>query len=202
MRDFQTKHGTFSLLLCPLFCFISLNSRIRRNRRNGINGSTDSETAFALFLEHLLLGNARGAEADAAFRDDKDAEPEAIRDAMRHVFSTIQELQDESGVLDDDFSSSMNFCVTDGKTTVASRYRRPHGEDAPSLYFGSGSSFYHDQDKDSYTFERKGTEKVAIVTSEPLTYDESEWTVMPTGSFVTTQSDGNGNLTQLDLHPI
>ena len=197
---------------------------------DSIDGSTDSEHAFALFL-HLLFDRSPSRvstktsvvdeELSPSASEDSDGEQDGmtpfegwkaaideirhekqvntrprgaswykmpidlqegysasdIRSALRRTYKVISDLQDEHGTSASDRKASMNFCITDGRTLIATRCRRPIGEDAPSLYYAIGSDFSYDpKDEQTHIGHGAGT-KVCIIASEPLSKVVDDWTV-------------------------
>jgi predicted glutamine amidotransferase len=96
----------------------------------------------------------------------------------------------------------MNFCVTDGNTVVATRLRRPETEEAPSLYYASGAWLDYGSEDDIFSVTTDGDARLAIITSEPLTYVTDDWHVVPNGSMLSVTSDGRGNMTAIDIESI
>lgn len=90
-------------------------------------GSTDSEWSFSLFLQHLSM------------LTDVDASSFSYRHMQQAVLNTIQsinEWSEEAGIKE---PSLLNFCVTDGKTIIATRYITSATDEAASLWFSTGS---------------------------------------------------------------
>jgi len=74
----------------------------------------------------------------------------------------------------------MNFALTDGHTIVATRFRNHPMEDPPNLYFSFGSEFAQDPDG-LYRMhgEARGKRDTVLITTEPLTMVEEDWTLVP-----------------------
>jgi len=79
----------------------------------------------------------------------------------------------------------MNFALTDGHTIVATRFRNHPTEEPPSLYFSYGSEFGRDPDG-LYRMhgETRGQRDTVLITSEPLTLIEEDWTLVPKNHLV------------------
>lgn len=58
--------------------------------------------------------------------------------SLQAAISTICEVQEAMGVRD---VSLLNFVVSDGCTMIATRFVRPEGEAAATLYYAEGASF-------------------------------------------------------------
>ncbi|KAF8073182.1 Cndp1 [Scenedesmus sp. PABB004] len=86
---------------------------------------SDSAVSFAVFLSHLP--NLTHQQS-----------PDVLVTAMQAAISTICGVQDQLGVTD---ISLLNFVVSDGSTLIATRFVRPEGEAAATLYYAEGASF-------------------------------------------------------------
>jgi len=125
---------------------------------NFIQGTTDSEHAFAVFLNKL--GN-----------HIRDYSITDLRDAL---IATIQQINDCQTRAEINESSSLNFAVTDGQSILVSRYTTDPEFEPPTLYISSGD---HLEIRDGKY--RMATSKLkpnsVIIASEPLTADRSDW---------------------------
>jgi glutamine amidotransferase len=81
--------------------------------RRGVQGDTDSEHAFALFLAELRKGGQL---------DDLDADAAAIGQALGRTVRRIDELSREVGA---QRTSTLNLVATNGRVLVATRRGRP-----------------------------------------------------------------------------
>jgi predicted glutamine amidotransferase len=90
-----------------------------------IGGSTDSETVFALFVDHYR-------------RLDHEDPAEKLALALAGAIDEVEELRREAGVEQD---SQLNFAVSDGRAAVVSRFSSGAPGTAPSLYVHKGSRF-------------------------------------------------------------
>lgn len=145
----------------------------------GVEGSTDSEWAFALFLDCLEKagfdpdgggGGERSAPALHGFGHAalRAAMLQTIRRINGFVDATPSELRDETV----DKRSLLNFAVSDGHSVVCSRYVSSTTDEAASLYFSSGTSWKQGEGPGQYKMERrdKGAD-IVLVASEPLTFE-------------------------------
>ncbi|KAI1438876.1 N-terminal nucleophile aminohydrolase [Xylaria sp. CBS 124048] len=166
-----------------------LGERLHDKWYLNVKGSTDSEWAFALFLDRLeRLGVNPSSQPKNGFS------PSLLRRAMLQTIEVINELTlgiPESTVqLEDvDTRSLLNFAVTDGHSIICTRYVSSKTDEAASLYFSSGTQWEikpaagKDQD---YQMERrdKGAD-IVLVASEPLTFERENWVNVPTNSILT-----------------
>lgn len=137
-----------------------------------VRGGTDSEWAFALFLD--LMEKEGGVDPSTAPEGGFDHG--LLRAVMGKVIKKINELvagiPKNCTVSDVETRSLLNFAVTDGHTVVCTRYVSSKTDEAASLYFSSGTKWKEGQTKGQYKMERhdKGAD-IAVVASEPLTFE-------------------------------
>ena len=140
-----------------------------------VQGSTDSEWAFALFLDCMdRMGYSPSAEpgpngfGHCVLR-------KALLETIRRINGLIADIPGErtSG----DHRSLLNFAVTDGHSVVCTRYVSSKTDEAASLFFSSGTNWRsfgakHEDGKEDYKMERrdKGAD-IVLVASEPLTFE-------------------------------
>ena len=141
---------------------------------NGVQGSTDSEWAFALFLDSLQKAGCNpdtlGGENDGfGHKALREAVMTTIRRINKFIADIPPNLRD-----DEDSRSLLNFAVTDGQSVVCTRYVSSATDEAASLYFSSGTS-WKEEGKGNYKMERrdKGAD-IVLVASEPLTFERGE----------------------------
>lgn len=140
---------------------------------NGVQGSTDSEWAFAVFLDCL---DKAGYDPGTDY-GDKGFGHSVLRKALLKTISRINAFTNTAKKAEpsNDSVSLLNFAVTDGHSIVCSRYVSSKTDDAASLYFSSGTSWKapaDESDKGEYRMERrdKGSD-IVLVASEPLTFE-------------------------------
>ncbi len=123
-----------------------------------IRGNTDTEWAFTLFLTNL-----------EGWPEERPT-LEALAAAMRQTLSLIDGWHREAG---DQRQLDLNFCVTDGRVLVASRYALG-AEPGPTLHW------YHSAD---------GTARpAACIASEPL-FEGPEWHASENGDLLLVSKD-------------
>jgi len=99
-----------------------------------IHGTTDSEHAGALFIELLPRhGDRKQPDPMDDYTTQEIANTLAL--AISKIVQFLDEIQTGDGTHDDELASSLNFCVTDGKTLVATRYRNHEWQTPPSLFY-------------------------------------------------------------------
>ncbi|KAF2466079.1 N-terminal nucleophile aminohydrolase [Lindgomyces ingoldianus] len=168
-----------------------------------VQGSTDSEWAFALFLDCLdkaghrpHLDPGKGGFGHTVLR-------KAILKTIERINGFIKEVVGEDGdgnaMRGEDARSLLNFAVTDGESVVCTRYVSSKTDEAASLFFSSGTSWKEYQSskgvvgggggepgQKDYVMERrdKGSD-IVLVASEPLTFERDNWVTVPTNSTLT-----------------
>ncbi len=133
-------------------------------------GHTDSEFAFAVFLSHL--------------GDPLQTDPfsyKELRDAMLATIRDFNAWASQAGIRE---PSLMNFCVTDGESIICTRYVSSKSDQAASLYFSSGTSFYEHSPGAYRMVKTDKREKIIVVASEPLTFEKADWMEIPTNTLV------------------
>lgn len=153
-----------------------------------IQGCTDSECCFALFLDTL-----RKMGYDPAL--DLAVPAESIRIALVKTIQFVKDWVAELHIEDSD-PSLMNFAVTDGESIVVSRYVSSKTDEAASLYFSTGSKFI-EVSPGQFKMERLNrSQDIIMVASEPLTFERGDWISVPTNSTLTIKKQ------IVTLHPI
>ena len=97
-----------------------------------VQGNTDSEWAFAVFLNELANLGVNPAE-----QKPKGFGHAVLRQAMMNTIASINKWCEE---VDEKEPSLLNFAVTDGEAVVCSRYVSSSTEQAASLFFRSVST--------------------------------------------------------------
>jgi glutamine amidotransferase len=154
-----------------------------------VKGNTDSEWAFALFLDSLdkMGHNPTKDPGEGGFGHI------VLRKGILRTIERINEFTEGSIKNDGDEQDSrslLNFAVTDGDSIVCSRYVSSAKDEPASLFFSSGTSWeLHgsvaqagmegaDASKGDYKMERrdKGSD-IILVASEPLTFERGMFIV-------------------------
>lgn len=155
--------------------------RIKRRLQNslsdaaweGIDGSTDSEHAFALLIDRLGGPNAL-------------APPPALRQALVDTLAQIVELDAATGVPG---ALTCNFAVGDGCSTVVSRFSANNGPQS-SLYYSAGCEYLYDGEDCDMLPPGDGDCKAVLVASEPLTRRPEDWKELPPNHTITIDPVG------------
>jgi predicted glutamine amidotransferase len=173
--------------------FVADFHRIKRSLRNAlkdefynmIQGTTDSEHAFALFLNSLRT----------PFNETGAAE---MRRALVETIALLTKLTRDEGITG---ASFYNFAVTDGQTMVVSRYCSAEGIKGASLHFSRGSRFECLPDGlcDLHPVAPEQEAQSVIVASERLTDDETDWEDVPDNHTITVFPDFHVELERIPL---
>jgi len=136
-----------------------------------LEGTTDSETAFAMFLN----------EINPTLKH-MNFTPQEIATALQ---KTIQDIVSITGTINSN-ASSLNFAITDGYSVVCTRFRNCPNEDPPSLYCAHGSEFSVDSSNNNeFVMKSEGVKDTVIISSEPLS-TEGDWKLIPRNHMVIT----------------
>lgn len=137
---------------------------------DGVAGSTDSEWAFALFLDTL---DKMGYDPDSVQYQTKGFGHTILRKAMLKVIERINayiaQLPEHARDV-----SLLNFAVSDGHSVVCTRYVSSKTDEAASLFFSSGTNWTKKgtEAKGDYKMERRDRgADIVLVASEPLTFE-------------------------------
>ncbi len=156
-----------------------LGERLADKWYMGVAGGTDSEWAFALFLDTLeRMGHDPSSQPETGFG------PTVLRKAMLKTIAQINEMIDkipESVIHAEnvDTRSLLNFAVTDGHSVICTRYVGSSSDEAASLYYSSGTLWETRApapDSRDYQMERSDNgADVVLVASEPLSFERGAW---------------------------
>lgn len=140
-----------------------------------IQGTTDSEHCFAVFLNNLNNVSEKSAPVD-------------LRRALIETISQINNWTREAGINEPSF---YNFAVTDNKSIVVSRSCSAAGVKSRSLYYTRNLSFA------DFSLNFDPTNKYAhhdmppavIVSSERLTDENHDWVEIPDNHTITIREN-------------
>ncbi|KAF2104809.1 glutamine amidotransferase [Rhizodiscina lignyota] len=170
-----------------------------------VQGSTDSEWAFAVFLDCLdRMGYSPNSEEYSTDGFGHAVLRKALLQTIERINGLIREVVQEQGMNGEDTRSLLNFAVTDGHSVVCTRYVSSRTDEPASLFFSSGTSWRQqknstkdDEGKVDYKMERrdKGAD-IVLVASEPLTFERDNWVTVPVNSILTIHKQ------TVMIHPI
>ncbi|KAF2652230.1 N-terminal nucleophile aminohydrolase [Lophiostoma macrostomum CBS 122681] len=176
-----------------------------------VQGSTDSEWAFALFLDCLDKAGHHPDKEPGKGGFGHTVLRKGILKTIERINGFIREVVEAKGVESgtEDCRSLLNFAVTDGESVVCTRYVSSTTDEAASLFFSSGTSWKESKNghatearsaepgQKDYVMERrdKGS-NIVLVASEPLTFERDNWVTVPTNSTLTISKQ------TVMIHPI
>lgn len=158
-----------------------LREGLSQRAYDGIEGSTDSELAFALLLD--------------AYEADREAQPlERLASAL---LSAVAATESTRRSLERAEPSLLNFCLTDGQRAVASRFVSTPDHPSNSLYVHQGAG-YECVDGVCRMTPRGDKPGAVIIASEPLSEDSS-WSRVPENHLVLVDEELNVELRPIEL---
>ncbi|CAF3238930.1 unnamed protein product [Rotaria sp. Silwood2] len=168
---------------------LALLNKLSVKAYENVFGTTDTEHVAALFFTHL--GNDW----------DTELPMENWKQAMMKTFQDILSLVEESAKDTNEAvpCSFLNFAVTDSCRLLATRFSSVEDVAPPSLYYsttaGPTLNRKFPDDPDGKAIHKMIVRFVhlhgrhAIVASEPNTYKEEEWHLIPANSLVLVDKD-------------
>lgn len=151
-----------------------------------IQGTTDSEHAFAVFLNNLQVPFGEATAAD-------------MRRALVETISLLNGWTREAGIVE---PSYYNFAATDGRALVVSRYCSTEGVAGASLHYARGERFECAPDGlcDMHVAaaDEGAAASAVIVASERLTDDTEDWLDVPDNHTVSVLPDLSVKLEEIE----
>jgi len=147
-----------------------------------IQGSTDSEYAFALFIHYLHT-----VEIKTNYE---------VSDYLHALVSMIHKLRELNHHYGE--HNSLNFAFTDGEITLITRYSDSGEKNPPSLYYSTGESMQYKNDK--LCIREGNQDEFLIVASEPLNHQAKVWDEIPENSLMIINENLNYHFITLDEH--
>lgn len=138
-----------------------------------IEGLTDSEHLFALFLHQLEKQRAKDPATRIA---------NALEDAITHVEEIKKRLKMKE-------PSYINACVTNGNTIVAVRYVSDPSLEASTLYYSQGKAYTCENGVCRMQRSKEKKDEAVLIVSEKLTRYRSDWHEVPVNSMLTVNRD-------------
>lgn len=146
---------------------------------NWIQGETDSEHLFALFLQHLKQHGKK-----PSLLQMQTALKATVNQALEYV-----EQYGQGG------HSYLNLCVTDGLQIVACRFTTDSPDKARTLHFTQGSKLHYQGSE--LIIEQSKPATLSIIASEKLNDDDIEWQTLPANHFIGINPQNNITLSSL-----
>jgi glutamine amidotransferase len=147
-----------------------------------VQGSTDSEHLFGLFLNNL--------------RDPKGpVSTEEMVEAMFAMFADFNRLLFEHDVRE---HSYLNLCVSNGRSIVATRYTTNPRVQPASLYYMFGKEYMTTEHR-SFMLPDEGRSEAVVISSEPFTGVKSDWTKVVRNSMLIIDEDLSIRFADIEL---
>jgi len=160
-------------------------------------GSTDSEHIAALYIHYLTSGKG----------PDSWQQEYSVREMAKALHKAVAfVIKAQTQILGDKRRpNSLNLAATDGRRLLTYRFRNHKVEQPPSLYYSTTAGVTLNRKFEGHpnadiggTFGiaeeqvKKAEEhgKHVIVASEPTTYKEEEWELLPKNSCLMVETDG------------
>lgn len=152
----------------------SIVDRLSTEMYAWIQGQTDSEHFFALFLDKLK-------------KQSPQPSTEEIASCLELTFAEILQLMNEFGISDPAY---FNLVVVDGKKMVGSRFVSHKGIKPLSLHHSECGKFICENGVTSLLRD-SSNERGVILASEKLTKEQSDWKMVPEHHFVLVEENLN-----------
>lgn len=155
----------------------------------GVKGGTDSEWAFALFLDLLEKEGVDPSSDPGPGGFGQALLRRVMVKTIAKINEFIRDIPKRHNVSNVETRSLLNFAVTDGQTVICTRYISSKTDEPASLYFSSGTKWVEGKDKGHFKMERhdKGAD-IVLVASEPITFERRECLLH------LNHSDGKGDI--------
>lgn len=147
----------------------ALRTELKDEFYHAVHGTTDSEHAFALFLN--LLPDT-----------EKQMSGEVLADTLAKTVLHISDLCQQSSATP---RLVLNFAVTDGKSVVATRFST--NDEPASLYLCSGEAYNCMEGACQIISGKK--KRFTIIASEPVTKLREQWIPIPEHHLVLLQEN-------------
>jgi len=148
-----------------------------------IQGETDSEHLYALFLNFLL---------QQPHQDSIDAVAYALKQAIK----TLLEIQQTYAA---GSHSTINILITDGKQMLGLRYVSHGDMQAKSLHYSVGREYLFKDGVAHMSCEEQSNPQAVLIASEKLTNFPEEWQTVPTNHFILVDKNLTVKLEHFDV---
>jgi len=149
-----------------------LRNRLSDEFYDMIEGTTDTEHAFALFLHHLR-------------KHMDDYELGTLRRTLVRTIRDLSRLHGDSGSAEPAY---FNFALTDGENILASRHVTDPDAPPQTLYIAQGRHFSC-RDGVCDMLPAESRVEAVVIASEPLTADREAWAPVPPNHIVTVSPE-------------
>ena len=162
----------------------ALRHKLSDEAYSGIEGSTDSEHAFALMMDHYNAARATNIESR-----------QAMQLAMQKSIADIKALKSSMG---ETSPCQLNFVFCDGQNAIISRYTSGEPEKANTLYYWQGKDTASAQGLHRFQDTCAEHSNALIIASEPLTQD-NRWVPVPSNNLLTVTDLSQITMAEINL---
>lgn len=160
--------------------FLAVKRHLRRflddDIYNWIQGETDSEHLFALFLQL-----AKGKDL---------SKTDVVTDLVKKTLKKIAELVSDVTSADSDIEPSyFNICLTNGSQIWATRFCSDKNIPPESMHYSVGKSFVAKDGRYHMLKDKNGTTGSVLIASEKLTTFHTEWHDVPANHLIVVEAD-------------
>mmetsp|Transcript_12905 Transcript_12905/g.16852 ORF Transcript_12905/g.16852 Transcript_12905/m.16852 type:complete len:370 (+) Transcript_12905:151-1260(+) len=157
----------------PAFCKIrrQILALVSDEVFHSVEGTTDSEHIFALFLNEIADFSVQLTAAEIS---------QAVVSSFEKLVKLCQDAKEFAPM-------SLNVAVSDGVHVVVTRFRNSSTQQPPSLYFATGSDFICNE-KGEFKARSEGLQSV-VLCSEPLTRNPNAWALVPKNHIIIIEGD-------------
>lgn len=152
---------------------------------NSIEGTTDSEHAFAVFL--ALLGDAERQQSAS--------------DIGHALVKTVAQLEQWTAETKSELPSYYNFAVTDGRSVAALRYVSDPTVEPASMYYAAGRK-YQCADGVCQLVECDRNERAVVIASERLSDDADHWSRVAPNHLLTVDENLKVNVELMEFQRV
>ena len=149
-----------------------LHASLPDNLYNAIEGTTDSEHSFAVFLQ--LLGDT-----------ERVCSAEEMGQTLSRTIAKLERWTAERGL---SVPSYYNFAVTDGQSVAVVRYVSDPTVEPASLYYSIGRKFQSNEDV-CQSAEHHRNERAVVIASERFDEDSIDWIRVAPNHILTITED-------------
>ncbi|MBI4418038.1 MAG: class II glutamine amidotransferase [Ignavibacteriales bacterium] len=132
-------------------------------RYMGIQGSTDTEHVFSLFLDRLS-------------NPTEGAHPFEMKSALLETLAILKKLSVDNKITE---NSYLNICVTNGSEILVLRHVSNPSKKPHSLYWSQEGKYVVGADGQPALIDTVSSDRGIIVSSERLTEREKDWNAVP-----------------------
>lgn len=163
-------------------------SQIKRQVRRGMSddiylwlrGQTDSEHFFGLFLDRNKAKDKAG--------------PMDVVATLVETIKYVEDLKKKAGIEE---ATYLNTCITNGRFMVGTRYCSATDEEAPSLYYSTGSQYICRNGVCELVQSQE--KRAAMIVSEKLTEFPNDWQKVPNNHLVIIFPNMTAQLKPIEL---